>query len=117
MRWITMTRFAACDRTTRLRPTVVTACGITSGRKTTRGPSRTTASPSKASSSQRLVVSPRVTDGYTYSYDCQCPQGVCSCGESSSSGGSSSGTMNFTGCQVSGCISGAAAWSLCNFPH
>ena len=61
-----------------------------------------------------VSVSETCSDGQTYTADCSCPAGTCSCSIDSSMGSSSGGASPFAGCPA--CPSPTAAFQACNFP-
>jgi len=73
------------------------------------------ASGSGGQGSCEIQISETCSDGTTYSADCQCPSGTCSCSEMSGMSGSGGGGIPFTGCPS--CPSASAAWTACGFPH
>ncbi|HTQ47451.1 MAG TPA: hypothetical protein VMI75_32065 [Polyangiaceae bacterium] len=54
------------------------------------------------------------SDGNSYSVDCQCPQGTCTCSQMGTGGGSSGGGISYAGCPT--CSLGNL-FALCGFPQ
>jgi hypothetical protein len=54
------------------------------------------------------------SDGFTYNVDCQCPQGTCTCTQTSMNGGGSGGSVSYTGCP--GCTR-LDLFAICGFPQ